>query len=154
MAVTEPRRQDRAAPKPDAQARAERLALARASGSWRLLLAGCLLLLAVGCEDSRMVPVSGTVRYKGEPLPNAYVAFWPEEKGVRAATGSTDANGHYQLTTFKRYDGAFIGEYRIMIRAEEVPEGPPKAADDITFKRGKLLTPQHYSNAQTSGLTA
>jgi len=101
-----------------------------------------------------MAPVSGTVRYNGKPLANAYVSFSPDEPGLRAASGSTDANGHYRLTTFDGYDGAMVGKHRVMIRAEEMPVGPHKAADDITFKRGKLLTPLRYSNADTSGLTA
>jgi hypothetical protein len=123
----------------------------------RFLPALFLVAPIVGCGgDPRVATVSGTVTYKGKPLPNAYVAFWPEKQGERAATGSTDANGRYRLTTYQAYDGAVIGKHGVMIRAEEVQvaEGPPKAADDITLKRGKLLTPPRYSNAVTSGLTA
>jgi hypothetical protein len=116
----------------------------------------CLVALLTGCggDDRRLAPVSGTVRYNGKALAGAYVAFWPEETGVRAASGTTDENGHYRLTTFQSYDGARVGKHRVVVRAEEIPEGPPKAADDITAKRGKLLTPARYSNHETSGLTA
>jgi hypothetical protein len=112
--------------------------------------------LLSGCsgDDRGLAPVSGTVRLNGKPLANAYVSFWPEENGVRAASGTTDANGHYRLTTFQPYDGARVGKHRVAVRAEEVPEGPPKAADDITAKRGKLLTPPRYSVPDTSGLSA
>jgi hypothetical protein len=119
------------------------------------LLFVVLITLPLGCgDDSGLAQVSGIVRHNGQPLANAYVGFWPEEVGVRAASGSTDANGHYRLTTFRANDGAMVGKYKIMVRAEEIPEGPPKSADDMTLKRGKLLTPPHYSNAETSGLTA
>ena len=120
------------------------------------LLAGFLLAPSCGCGegDSRLAPVSGTIRYNGKPLANAYVGFWPEEKGVRAASGSTDANGFYRLTTFEASDGATIGQHRVMVRAEEKADGPPMPADDINFKRGKLLTAARYSNGDTSGLTA
>jgi hypothetical protein len=121
----------------------------------RYLLAVYLVVLLAGCGgDSRLARVSGTVRYNGKPLANAYVGFWPEEPGLRAASATTDANGRYRLTTFQDHDGAMIGKHRVVIRAEEIPPGPPKAADDITYKRGKLLTPQRYSNASTSGLNA
>jgi hypothetical protein len=119
------------------------------------LLAAALLALLAGCGgDARLARVSGTVRYNGKPLANAYVGFWPDEPGLRAASGTTDANGHYRLTTFQGNDGAMVGKHRVMVRAEETPGGPPKAADDITYKRGKLLTPLRYSNVETSKLTA
>jgi len=101
-----------------------------------------------------MATVSGTIKYNGKPLANAYVGFSPDEPGLRAASGTTDSNGYYRLTTFEGNDGAMVGKHHVMVRAEEIPEGPPKAADDITYKRGKLLTPQKYSNTDTSGLTA
>jgi hypothetical protein len=114
------------------------------------------MTLVSGCGDDPrgLAPVSGTVRYNGKPLPNAYIAFFPDEKGVRAASGSTDQNGHYRLMTFVAHDGARVGTHKVVVRAEEMPEGPPKAADDITAKRGKLLTPARYSDPDKSGLTA
>ena len=115
-----------------------------------------LILLLSGCgDDGRgLAPVSGTVRYKGKPLANAYITFVPDEDAVRSASATTDQNGHYRLTTFDANDGARIGKHRVSVRAEEQPEGPPLAADDINRKRGKLLTPVEYTNVETSGLTA
>ena len=119
---------------------------------------GCLvvgLLAVTGCGPSgRLAPVSGTVRYKGQPLPGAYVGFLPEANGERIATGTTDSGGRYRLTTFQNHDGAVLGRHQVVVRAEAQPAGPPRAADDITLKPGKLLTPPRYSAAATSGLNA
>jgi hypothetical protein len=122
----------------------------------RRLPALALVLLPIGCRDDGrgLAPVSGTVTYNGKPLPHAYLGFWPEEKGVRAASATTDKEGRYRLSTFQPHDGARVGAHRVVVRAEELPEGPPKAADDITAKRGRLLTPARYSSPETSGLTA
>ena len=66
-------------------------------------LAVCLLVGLLGCGPTgKLASVSGTVRYKGQPLPNAYVAFLPEQSGERIATGTTDSGGRYRLTTFGR----------------------------------------------------
>lgn len=132
-----------------------RMRLTAASVSQLCLLACCFAV--AGCGDSsapRLAQVTGTVTYQGKPLAGAYVSFAPEEPGQRAASGSTDASGKYRLTTFTNFDGAVLGKHRVMIRGEEPPDDPNKAADDITLKRGKLLTPRKYTDPATSGLTA
>ena len=117
----------------------------------------CISLALSGCGDNsgpRLAQVTGTVTYQGKPLPGAYVGFAPEKPGERAASGSTDSQGQYRLTTFTNFDGAVLGKHKVMIRAEEPPDDPTKAADDITLKRGKLLTPRKYTDPETSGLSA
>ncbi len=122
--------------------------------SLRYLPIVCLLLLC-GCGGGRgLVPVSGTVRYNGKPLPNVYVSFSPDDPGIRAATGTADGTGRYQLTTFQANDGVRPGKYRVAVRYESEPEGPRLAADDINYKRGKLITPLKYTDPEKSGLTA
>ncbi len=122
--------------------------------SLRYLPIVCLLLLC-GCGGGRgFVTVSGTVRYNGKPLPGAYVSFSSEDPGIRASTGTADSSGRYQLTTFQANDGARPGKYRVTVRYEAEPEGPRLAADDINYKRGKLVTPPKYSDPEKSGLTA
>lgn len=118
-------------------------------------LAVCLLVAMSGCGPAgKLARVRGTVRYKGQPLSNAYIAFLPEQPGERIATGTTDSGGRYRLTTFQGFDGAVLGRHRVVVRAEAVPPGPSRAADDITHRPGKLLTPTRYSSPETSGLTA
>lgn len=119
-----------------------------------LLLVVLIPLLSSCGNNNGLATVTGTVRYNGKPLPNAYIAFSPMENGLRSAGATTDSEGRYNLTTFQSNDGAPVGKHRVIIRAEELPEGPRLAADDINYKRGKLLTPPRYSDPELSGLTA
>jgi hypothetical protein len=113
-------------------------------------------LIISGCssDDRDLAPVSGTVLFNGKPLPNAGIIFTPDEDNTRVGIGSTDKDGKYRLTSFQINDGAKIGKHSVTIRAYEIPDGPPKAADDITNVRGKMLTPFKYAKPETSGLTA
>lgn len=115
-----------------------------------------LVVVLSGCfgENSGIVPVSGTITFKGKPLPNASITFTPEDSASRTAVGSTDKDGKYQLTSFNINDGAKIGKYKVSVRAEEGGDSNLKPADTIDFARGKIITPLKYSKAETSGLFA
>ncbi len=120
----------------------------------QLLLILAFPILGCGGEDNGIAPVSGTVFFKGKPLPNATVNFSPKGENSRGATGTTDKDGKYRLTSFQINDGAKIGKYSVTIRAEEGGDGALKAKDDIDYARGKLVTPKKYSDSASSGLTA
>ena len=123
---------------------------------WLIVMLIASLSGCGGANERKLAPVSGTVRYRGEPLANASVVFVPEENGVRGANGTTDREGRYRLSTFETNDGARIGSYRVAIRAVESPadsrENP--RADQLKPKPVKLLTPARYNAVHTSGLTA
>ena len=70
------------------------------------------VLAAAGCggadgEADRppRLPVTGTVTYNGAPLADAQITFNPETAGGTAAFARTDAEGHYELTSFETGDG-------------------------------------------------
>lgn len=97
------------------------------------VLAGPALLWVLGCSDDGMgkrYPVSGTVKYKGEPVAKAVISFVPKAGGVRGASGAI-SNGSYSLTTLNPGDGAFPGEYMVTVDAREVDQG---AVDAETAK--------------------
>jgi hypothetical protein len=84
-----------------------------------VLLAICVALVVGGCSDGgrpETAPVSGTVTYNGEAVAGANVVFIPKEGGSRNASGTTDSQGKYQLTTFEENDGAVPGAYSVTIR--------------------------------------
>ena len=85
-----------------------------------------LALAAVGCGGKYSpVAVEGTVTLDGQPLDGAMVSFLPQEGAGRAATGMTDADGTFQLTTFQEGDGALPGTYRVIVtRTDAIPEPP------------------------------
>jgi hypothetical protein len=77
-----------------------------------LALVTCVLL--AGCSGSNVVPVSGTVTYKGKAVPNAYVHFIPENG--RPSMGETDANGKFTLTYDPENKGAERGKHRVFFQ--------------------------------------
>jgi hypothetical protein len=75
------------------------------------------------------IAASGTVTYKGQPVEGANVTFSPADGKGRAASGVTDTEGHFQLTTLKSGDGAMPGKYQVAVAKSEVlnPMTPEEA---------------------------
>jgi len=70
------------------------------------------------------------------PVAGAAVAFSPLAGG-RRATGVTDAEGRFRLTTFRPGDGAVLGEHVASVYEERPAAGPAPAVDSIA---GRGLT--------------
>ena len=123
------------------------------------LLVAVVSWVAAGCWGSdrpRVVAVSGTVLLGGEPVEEAGVTFTPT--GGRPATGRTDAQGRFSLTTFDPGDGAIVGQHVVTIVKAETVEVTfdSQAREPIeTVKRppGKLV-PQRYGDPRQSRLSA
>jgi hypothetical protein len=75
-----------------------------------------------------------------------------------AATGETDAQGSFRLTTFEANDGAAPGEYKVAVRKVQLLRGerPAQASDDQAAPPPdeKWLLPTKYGYTQSSGLKA
>ncbi len=138
-----------------------------------VILSSCALCLLVsGCGNPGIgtIPVEGTVLVDGKPIEGAMVIFHPEPPGGRAASGKTDANGVYKLTTEINGDGALPGAYQISVtkhvNAEDdlptkVDPNDPASLDAIYSKvdaRKKQVSKnfigKQYENPKGSGLTA
>ncbi len=134
------------------------------------------VLTAIGCSGSGSLdtePVTGVVTVDGTPVAGATVMFTPVTEGQgAAATGSTDENGVYTLTSVavgeaaaKAGAGTLPGEYFVgvsksvaetaMSEEEAYDKGveykplPPGQAPKV-----KYVVPQKYNNPKTSGLKA
>jgi hypothetical protein len=117
-----------------------------------------LLLIAVtGCGKGPLVPVRGTVKLDGRPLPQATVRFIAREAGGRDALGFTDADGVFRLTTFQPGDGAFPGKYKVIVQPPAEAEGGPAAATPEAAQqaaprsrpKGPSLPPRYSQPDQT-----
>jgi hypothetical protein len=73
-----------------------------------------VLALLCGCGGSRTSPVKGVVLLDGRPLANASVQFVPDGSG-RDATGATNNQGEFVMSTFDPRDGVAPGTYKIVI---------------------------------------
>jgi len=128
--------------------------------------AGLALVLTMGLAspgcgggEPGVIPVSGRITYKGEPVTIGDVYFSPSGSSTRGAQGKLDSNGNYALGTFSAQDGAYVGTYKVTV----VSRGPDKpipakmigkVLEEDMQGTGEPLIPQKYFNAETSGLSA
>jgi hypothetical protein len=92
----------------------------------RFLILTLFVLFFTGCggKGPKTARVSGTVTMSGKPLPKVGVTFLPTKKGP-AATGVTNENGEFTLTTTRKGDGAVLGKHKVTVgAAEEGQKGP------------------------------
>lgn len=136
-----------------------------------LAFATIVLALLVGCGGSGLgtVPVSGKITVDGQPMEGVMVVYNPGDGG-RAASGRTDAQGMYKLTTEIKDDGALPGSYKIAVSkhenaADDVPTNvdpnDPASLDAVYSKvdaRKKQVSTNYvadmYENHMGSGLSA
>lgn len=138
-----------------------------------LTLAG---LIGCGSSGPATHPVSGVVTLGGQPIESATVTFHPAGGEGRSASGTTDASGQYELTTFASGDGAMAGSYRVTIAKYETPDGVVAEADDEGETLGEVseeefedvyeevideenppaenVLPEQYANPTNSGFEA
>jgi hypothetical protein len=129
---------------------------------------GCVLVFVVflifgcgGVKLSGLVPVSGVVIYKDQPLDDATVGFVPKnfKTGDRIGTGKTNAQGKFELRTIGEL-GVLPNDYCVIIiknvedtSGSQLPE--PKQKNRSTSRpteKIKSLIPKRYNDAKNSGL--
>lgn len=111
---------------------------------WLLSVLGTTLIVAgSGCGARKVVATSGVVTWEGKPLANANVVFLPTGSGPQA-TGYTDDEGKFELTTFNRKDGAIPGQYKVVINVYsgetggDDPNNPIIASPEDAKDPGKM----------------
>jgi len=116
-------------------------------------------IAVAGCSGVKIPPlgqVGGIVTLDGVPLAKGQVQFLPDSsKGTkgRMAVGVIGKDGRFTLTAFKRDDGALVGFHKVVIICEEdMPTFDPNPK--VAPQPPKSLIPIHYTDANTSGLTA
>lgn len=84
----------------------------------QICLAGFVGVLLLGCEPAsklaKPIPVSGKVTINGQPAANVIVTFTAENDLGSSCTGTTGADGKFQLTSDKLNDGARPGVYKVV----------------------------------------
>jgi len=103
-----------------------------------------------GCQQSETVPVTGTVMQKGQPVDKAEVVFNPKQG--RFASGVTDSQGHFSLSTAKPGDGAMPGEYTVTLGEYYPADAPPAPPRGGGFLPSRF--PNKYADPGTSPLNA
>lgn len=136
-----------------------------------------ILLFLAGCGGGGgvegVVSAGGTVTLDGKPVSGATVSFAPDGAAGRHATGLSDENGKFQLTTLVPGDGAVPGRYKISVSKVTVTvDNKPTSQEEgmrqikerlqkggeaaILAPAGKSKDelPTKYSKTESSGLFA
>lgn len=127
-----------------------------------ICLSLCLAWAVItGCGQNRhpeLRQVSGTVTHEGQAVEDATVAFI-NESSSRIASGRTDAEGGFYLTSYDDNDGALPGEHVVVIsKTEELEDAPSLSMDEALKTRrskrtaAKHLIPAKYASRDTSPL--
>lgn len=125
-----------------------------------LLAVAAILATIGGCGTSkfRYAPVSGQVLLDGDPVPNARIVFMPVAAGTEKeagpySNGTTDAEGHYTLSTVapRPRRGAVVGTHRVIVSTRKShldPENP-----DVEIIEAEELIPAPYYDYRNTPLT-
>lgn len=121
------------------------------------LLAGC----GVASDAPQIAPVRGTVTVDGEPRGGLTVTFYPEVGG-RPASGKTEDDGTFVLTTLNTGDGAPVGTSQVAVTGSgggnfvvseiEGPPMPGMPGYDAYMQAQRDQIDPKYGNAESSGL--
>lgn len=117
----------------------------------RHVLAPAALLAATvgftaGCGNSgpKRYKVTGSVTYKGNPIPSGTVTFTPEDASLGVLGGSAVNGGQFEIP---QTNGLVAGKYKVSFSYPD-PKGPPppKEGDPPGESRAvKELLPAKYS---------
>jgi hypothetical protein len=133
-----------------------------AGHSSALAAIGLLFAAALAGCGTATSPVEGTVLLDGQPLVGASIQFVPQGAG-KQATGETDKNGAFTMSTDKPRDGVVPGEYKVVVSP---PVGQPDptqyaSADEAMAAAAKAPArkasgpafPQKYTRPDQTPLT-
>jgi hypothetical protein len=116
------------------------------------VLAGCCLLALAGCGSKLTVyPVKGRVTFNGKPVTMGTVAFHAADDRVPLVRGELQADGSFELTTYRKGDGAAPGKYQITVHA--FTPGRGVEGQDADYQPPRPLVPLKYTRLDQSPLT-
>lgn len=110
-------------------------------------------LLGCGSSGPQVVPVTGVVTYKNQPIGKINVMFVPADLQGLIAEGTTDENGNFELQTRSPGDGAMTGNYKVSFKyvSDVIPDMPGFAGG---VKPEPSPIPEKYGDENKSGFTA
>ena len=119
------------------------------------ILLGLFVLVSIGCgnPDARFAKVEGKITYKGDAVEGALVTFMSTDGA--SATGTTDANGKYILTSSGASGGgtgAIPGDYTVLVKKTESIE--TRDPDDVALEKGEITYEVHQQRMAAKGPNA
>jgi hypothetical protein len=110
-----------------------------------VLLTGC----GGGADHLKVVPIAGVVKYKGSPVADADIVFYPEKGPVGSA--KSDAKGAFQIKT-NGQSGGLAGKSKVTVSAPQNSAIPPSDGRAMEFAN-KSTVPSKYSSESTTDLS-
>jgi hypothetical protein len=106
----------------------------------KVLAVGLVCGLLAGCAGPTLAPVTGKVTCNGKPVKDAAITFSlvpaseDQKETGKPATGWTEADGSYYLSTFKDRDGALIGKHSVLVVLDDTNPAKCKREQRITWE--------------------
>jgi hypothetical protein len=121
------------------------------SATWlsRLVLLATAFVTLVGCggDHLKTAVVRGKVTCNGKPVPNGTISFIPTAGPT--ATGEIQSDGSFTLTTYRKDDGAVLGQHTVVIVAmEDMSTRLPEARNPLP----PPIVPEKYTSLATTDL--
>ncbi|MDR1480796.1 MAG: carboxypeptidase-like regulatory domain-containing protein [Planctomycetaceae bacterium] len=131
-----------------------------------VILSICVLFFAGDCSNRSklvgLVPAEGVLKFNGELVEGATILFSPVSQS-KAASSVTDTNGKFKMMTLNPNDGAYPGEYNVVVKkTEERGEIDEPVNVDELSKSGRIVIkdtreliqhlPQKYASFNTTDL--
>ena len=122
----------------------------------------CLAAVLAGCGGGgpKLYPVTGTVIHQSKPVEGAVVTFRCDEAKT-IATGMTDAQGRFELSTAQAGKGAVAGKHKVSVTKFPAPAAGASGSSSMedAFKKPqpeaaapKNLLPAKYADPAGSPL--
>jgi len=123
----------------------------RWSNRW-IVVVVAITSLGCGAEALSLVEVRGTITYRGKPVSNATVTFYPQQGPP--AFGVSDSQGQFSLET-NGQPGAVPEMAKVSVVAvEELRNLPPSEQNPEGLVETRSLIPAKYSLIATTPLEA
>jgi hypothetical protein len=128
-----------------------KMSFLKSSGSFTVVGAALLAVASLGCgkatpERIATHPAKGTITFKGQPMPGAFVTLHPKSpvENVPAPRANVDKDGTFAVTTYNNGDGAPEGDYVLTVQWYKLI----KNGKDVSA--GPNVIPPKYTKPQTS----
>jgi hypothetical protein len=110
------------------------------------------ILGTAGCGSRPAVyPVKGRVTFNGQPVTTGTVAFHATDDKVPLVRGQLQADGSFELTTYRPGDGAPPGKYQVTVHA--FTPGKGVEGRDADYRPPRPLVPLPYTRLDQTPLT-
>lgn len=113
------------------------------------------VLLLVGCTDRPydVASVSGRITLDGQPLSDASIRFQPQRRRDSAivgpgSIGQTDAEGRYEMMTYKGESGAVVGDHRVSVSTYASELVDPDNSDEVRITAKERVPPRYRTKSE------